>query len=113
MLKFDNVPDKVNRNDLGGAPNAVDASFRSDGRETERSIDFIVWPAHDGDRKVNVQISTMELSALAGVPFGIGGAKITTALQNNRRYLERRANDELPAGASEVVLDVGALVPVR
>ncbi len=76
-------------------------------------MEFIVWPAHEASHKVIVRISTRELSALAGVPFGIDSTKTNTALQNHRDHLKQRANEEPTEGANEVVLDVGRLIPIR
>ncbi len=63
MLKLDNVPNTVpsklaENNDLGGAPNAADGAFRAMGRDGDRSMHFVIWPAHVGERPVNVRIST-------------------------------------------------------
>lgn len=109
MLKFDDIPNTVDQQNLGGAPNAADERFHSPGRDVDQSVDFISWPAHEGIRKVIVRISTRELSALAGVPFGVNCAEINAALKNFRRYLEQRANERLTGDANEVTLDVGSL----
>lgn len=114
MLKLDDVPNAIDRlQNLSGAPHTADAQYRSAGRASEKSVEFVVWPAHVGNVSVIVRISTRELSDLSGVEFGINSAKINEALQKYRDYLERRANDVLTTGAREVVLDVGSLVPVR
>ena len=113
MLRLDDVPNTIDQANLGGVPNTADASFLSSGRDHEASTTFVVWPAREGARLISVRISTRELSDLADVPFGIDNTKINAALRAHRAYLERRANEELADGASEVVLDVGSLYPVR
>lgn len=103
MLQLDDVPDATNE------------IFHSTGPGSEgKPTNFIVWPARDAaKRRVNIRISTRELSDLAGVDFGINSGKIAAALRTNRAYIERRANEELSEGANEVVLDVGSLFPIR
>ena len=109
MLKLDDLPNMVDKEDLGGAPHAADASFRSTGHESDASMHFVVWPARVGERRVNVRISTNELSRVSGMPFEIDSDKINSALQRYRALIERRANDLLPNGANEVTLDLGSL----
>jgi hypothetical protein len=108
-LKLDDVPNTIDNEDLGGAPHAADVTFRSDGRGNEASGHFIFWPAHVGEKRVNVRISTKELSRVSGVPFEIDSDKINGALQKYRALIERRANDLLIEGTSEVTLDLGSL----
>jgi hypothetical protein len=108
MMKLDNLPNRIDGNDLGGAPHAADADFWWDGREA--STYFVVWPAHDGERHINIRISTEELSRLSGVPFAIDTRKINAALQQYRPLIERRVNELLRADTKEIVLDLGSLV---
>ncbi len=116
MLKLDNVPDTLlstvdKTNDLGGAPNAADASTRSEARPGERSRYFVIWPSHVGERFVQVRISTEELSRVSGELFAIDSDKITAALVKHRPLIEERANVRLKdrPDASEVTLDLGDL----
>jgi hypothetical protein len=51
VLKLDNVPNTVPNkhaeNDLGGAPNAADGAFTTMGRDVDRSMHFVIWPARN------------------------------------------------------------------
>lgn len=79
MLKLDGVPNTVpsdhQDNDPDGAPNAADASTRSDGRPGERGRHFVTWPAHVCERFVAVRISK-ELAYISGDPLAIDSEKI-------------------------------------
>ncbi|WP_338830429.1 DUF1488 family protein [Bradyrhizobium sp. 27S5] len=71
---------------------------------------FVVWPAHVGERQINVRISTRELSRISGgKPFEIESEKITAALQRHRATIEQRANQVLKADATEITLDLNSL----
>jgi hypothetical protein len=109
VLKLDNVPNTFSKDDLGGAPNAVDQNFHSMGRDGERSMHFITWPAHEGVKQINVRISTQELSRISGDAFEIDSAEITGALRKLRGTIEQRANEKLRPGATEITLDLGSL----
>jgi hypothetical protein len=117
VLKLDNVPNTVpskhvENNDLGGAPNAADGGFRAMGRDGAQSMHFVTWPAHDGERQINVRISTRELSRVSGgEPFEIESEKISAALQRHRATIEQRANQVLKQNpdATEITLDVNSL----
>jgi hypothetical protein len=117
VLKLDNVPNTMPStlegadNDLGGAPNVADQSFWSDRRDGDRSTHFIIWPAHVGERPVNVRISTRELSRISDDDFEINSVKITVALQRHRERIEQRANEMLKRkpDATEITLDLDSL----
>lgn len=110
MLKLDNLPNTVPsdhaNNDLAGAPNYADTSFQSSGRDGEKSTHFALWPAHVGEKQVNVRISTRELSRISGDEFEINSVKISNALRAYRDRIEQRANEnlELTPGATEITL---------
>jgi Protein of unknown function (DUF1488) len=113
MLKLDNVPNTVpsaENNDLGGAPNAADEGFLAIGRDGDRSMHFVIWPAHAGERLVIVRISTRELSRISGgEPFEIKSEEITAALQRYRDRIEQHANEKLKPDATEITLDLDDL----
>jgi hypothetical protein len=115
VLKLDNVPNTVpskdhpGEDDLGGVPNAVDAAFYSAGRGGEHSMHFVIWPAHVGEKHINVRISTQELSRISGDRFEVDSEKITPALRTHRAKIEQRANEMLTPGATEITLDLDSL----
>ncbi len=105
MLKFDDMPNDIDSRNLGGAPHAADLRFHV----SRHGDDFIVWPAHEGNRRVNVLISINALSDLTGKMFGINTTKISSALQEHRDFLEKCANEMLTYTSNEVVLDLNSL----
>jgi Protein of unknown function (DUF1488) len=73
---------------------------------------FFIWPAHVGERQVNVRISTRELSRISGgEPFEIKSEMITAGLQRHRDKIEQRANERLKLDpeATEITLDFDSL----
>jgi hypothetical protein len=117
MLKLDNVPNTAPiklegfDNDLGGAPNYADVDFQSSGRDGERSMHFALWPAHVGEKQVNVRISTGELARISGDNFEINSVKISAALRTLRERIEQRANEKLKLtpDVTEITLDLDSL----
>ena len=115
MLKLDNMPNTVpsthTDNDLGGAPNYADVDFQSDGRDGDRSTHFALWPAHVGDKQVNVRIGTRELARISGDNFEINSVKISAALKTHRERIERCANEKLKLTpeATEITIDLNEL----
>jgi hypothetical protein len=67
---------------LFGFPNTANADFWDHGGDGDKSINYVVWPADDGPKRVRIRISTLALGDYNGTPFGIerkGYARIGAA----------------------------------
>jgi hypothetical protein len=109
MLTLDNLPNRIDDANLNGAPHAADAGFVRYRSGSDRSFQYMIWPAHIGGVQHNVRISTSELSRISCDAFTIDSLKINAALCKYRPLIERVASAAFIQGTAETTLDIGSL----
>jgi hypothetical protein len=99
--------------ELGDPVHVSDAAFWSDPREGDKDVNYCVWPADVGSKRVLVRINTLELGDHDGRPIGIDSAKATKAMEKHRDLIQRLAREKYRPEDSVVTLDVGDFPVVR
>jgi hypothetical protein len=89
-------------------PDTTTANFwdhASDG--SDRSLNFVLWPADVGADFVRVRISTMALGDYDGKSLGIYSGDVRAALERHRDLIQRLAQSKYRPGDAVMMLDIG------